>query len=79
MAQIYQVNRRRLVVGGVAWMVWADIAMARNANWATPVKLDGGPNLNRVAPNLYRSAQPTADGFKAAQDKLHVKPTALVA
>ena len=38
-------------------------APARPTEWATPIEKDGAPNLNRVAPNFYRSAQPTADGF----------------
>jgi protein tyrosine/serine phosphatase len=38
---------------------------ARPATWATPLTIPGVPNLNRVAPNFYRSAQPEAAGFKA--------------
>ena len=38
---------------------------ARPASWATPVTVAGAPNLNRVAPNFYRSAQPEREGFKA--------------
>lgn len=42
---------------------------ARPATWATPVTIAGAPNLNRVAPNFYRSAQPEKAGFEAlAQD-----------
>lgn len=36
----------------------------RNANWAVPITLDGVPNLHRLTDYLYRSEQPTADGFK---------------
>jgi protein tyrosine phosphatase (PTP) superfamily phosphohydrolase (DUF442 family) len=36
----------------------------RPAEWAVPVKVDGGPNLYRVTPSLYRSAQPTLQGFR---------------
>lgn len=36
---------------------------ARNPNWAKPIKVNGAPNLHRVSPGLYRSAQPTAAGF----------------
>jgi protein tyrosine/serine phosphatase len=32
--------------------------------WAQPIKLDGVPNLHKVGDNLYRSAQPTAQGMK---------------
>jgi len=37
---------------------------ARPANWATPVAASPGlPNLHRVNANLYRSAQPSREGF----------------
>ncbi len=39
-------------------------APARPPQWATPIEKDGAPNLNRIAPNFYRSAQPSSDGFK---------------
>ncbi len=37
---------------------------ARPAGWAQPVTLDGVPNLHRVSPGLYRSAQPTTAGMR---------------
>ena len=36
----------------------------RNESWAVPVPLDGVANLYRITPNLYRSEQPTALGFR---------------
>lgn len=36
----------------------------RPESWAQPIKLDGVPNLHKVGDNLYRSAQPTAQGMK---------------
>ncbi len=42
-------------------------AAERDAKWATKVEQAGLPNLHRVATNLYRCAQPTADGLKAAE------------
>jgi protein tyrosine/serine phosphatase len=36
----------------------------RPAQWAVPVKVEGLPNLHRITPTLYRSAQPTQQGFK---------------
>ena len=36
----------------------------RPANWAQPLTLEGVPNFFRITPNLYRSEQPTAAGFK---------------
>jgi len=38
---------------------------ARPKQWATPVPLEGAPNLHRVEENFFRSAQPDANGFKA--------------
>ena len=38
---------------------------SRPAAWATAVAIPGVPNLHRVAPNFYRSAQPESEGFKA--------------
>ncbi len=37
---------------------------ARPANWAQPLELAGVPNLHRVSPTLYRSAQPSAEGMR---------------
>lgn len=37
---------------------------ARPSAWAEPVAAAGAPNLHRVTPFLYRSAQPTREGFK---------------
>jgi protein tyrosine/serine phosphatase len=37
---------------------------SRPATWATPVASSPGlPNLNRINPTLYRSAQPSREGF----------------
>ncbi len=44
--------------------VAAELAGNRPVSWAQPVKLDGVPNLHKVSDNLYRSAQPTAQGMK---------------
>jgi protein tyrosine/serine phosphatase len=63
-------NRRWFIVGTLAI---STSAFARDAKWAKPQTIDGLPNLNFVAPNLYRSAQPTAQGFLAAQKTLGVK------
>lgn len=38
-------------------------AETRPQSWAQPVDLAGVPNLYRITANLYRSAQPTAEGF----------------
>jgi len=36
----------------------------RPASWAQPITLAGVPNLHKMSGNLYRSAQPTAEGMK---------------
>ncbi|MCR4410168.1 MAG: dual specificity protein phosphatase family protein [Candidatus Saccharicenans sp.] len=36
----------------------------RPENWASPVQVEGVPNLHKVSDLLYRCAQPTAAGFK---------------
>lgn len=72
MAEI-NLMRRKLVLAGSALAVLPSLVFARDVKWAKPIKLDGMPNLNLVAPNLYRSAQPTAEGFKAAQAQLNLQ------
>ena len=42
-------------------------AAEHNPDWAEPVELEGVPNLHRVTPDFYRSAQPTAAGMKALE------------
>jgi protein tyrosine/serine phosphatase len=44
----------------------------RPATWAQPIKATGVPNLHKVSDLLYRSAQPTAAGFKELE-KLGIK------
>jgi protein tyrosine/serine phosphatase len=39
-------------------------AADRPANWAVPIEKLGLPNLHRVSDQLYRGAQPTAEGFR---------------
>jgi len=45
---------------------------ARPTKWAQPIEKPGLPNLHRVAPCLYRGAQPTAQGM-AELKKMGVK------
>lgn len=52
-----------LAFGGVALLTPPAFAKVRAANWAEPVAMTGLPNLHRVTPQLYRSAQPDATGF----------------
>ncbi len=43
------------------------LAQERNPAWATPLAVAGLPNLHKVTDNLYRSAQPTAEGLHNAE------------
>lgn len=45
----------------------------RPATWAEAVELEGVPNLHRVTPSFYRSAQPTEEGFANLSHELGVK------
>ena len=61
---------KRTIAIIAACFVLANLALAYEhasnhpASWAQPLQLDGVPNLHKVSDNLYRSAQPTAQGMK---------------
>jgi len=40
---------------------------AQSRQWAQPLEISGVPNLHKVSPLLYRSAQPTAAGMQNLQ------------
>ena len=42
----------------------ADATAPRPEHWAEPIELEGAPNLHSIAPDLYRSEQPNAEGMK---------------
>jgi protein-tyrosine phosphatase len=42
-------------------------AAAPSRQWAQPLEVSGVPNLHKVSPWLYRSAQPTAAGMRNLQ------------
>jgi protein tyrosine/serine phosphatase len=73
MVEVSTINRRTLLLGGIGFTLSTGFAFARDAKWARPLVIEGLPNLNLVAPNLYRSAQPTAMGFEAAEIKLKIQ------
>ncbi len=50
----------------------AQAEQASGRTWAEPLDLPGLPNLHKVSDELYRGAQPTAEGMKELQ-KLGVK------
>jgi tyrosine-protein phosphatase SIW14 len=70
MAQIHTLTRRGLILALVSLPT---LVFARDPKWAKPVSVEGLPNLNQVAPNLYRAAQPTDSGFKLAEQNLKIQ------
>jgi protein tyrosine phosphatase (PTP) superfamily phosphohydrolase (DUF442 family) len=40
------------------------VLTARPTEWAQPIELNGVPNLHRITDQLYRSAQPSAEGME---------------
>lgn len=55
----------------IVWLIFATCSISavgavseRPPEWAVPIQLDGVPNLYKVTDNLYRSAQPTAEGMR---------------
>jgi protein tyrosine phosphatase (PTP) superfamily phosphohydrolase (DUF442 family) len=63
---VHDVKRLALILlvalAGVA--PGADLSTNRPASWGQPVRIEGVPNLYKVADGLYRSAQPTAEGLR---------------
>ena len=59
-----------LLIAGI--VLAEEPATNRPADWAKPGTVDGVPNLHEVTPNLYRSAQPTAQGMQEL-DRLGIK------
>ena len=59
-------NLLLLVILTVASVSWFNVlfAASRPSNWAQPINLHGVPNLHKVSDQLYRSAQPTAEGMR---------------
>ena len=58
-----------LVLSGAGCASWtgsvpAAQESARPAHWARPIELEGVPGLHQVSKDLYRSAQPTAEGME---------------
>jgi protein tyrosine phosphatase (PTP) superfamily phosphohydrolase (DUF442 family) len=46
-----------------------EVSTNRPVSWARPVMLDGVPNLHQVSTDLYRSAQPSAQGMRNLKQK----------
>jgi protein tyrosine phosphatase (PTP) superfamily phosphohydrolase (DUF442 family) len=53
-----------MMVLSLAANVCADSQGERPEKWAQPIQMRGVPNLHKVSDNLYRSAQPTAEGMR---------------
>jgi DSP-PTPase phosphatase fused to NAD+ Kinase len=62
-------STRRAFVAGLSTMPFTQFraiaqGTTRPSAWATPVVLEGAPNLHHVEKNFFRSAQPDAAGFR---------------
>ena len=67
------ISRRRAIAGLAAVLgkgaasvtpANAEASSSRPTAWAQPIEAKGVPNLHQVDKNVFRSAQPNADGFK---------------
>jgi len=47
--------------------------LPRNDSWATRLEVDGAPNLFKVSDNLFRCAQPTAEGVRRLKETYGIK------
>ena len=63
-------SRRKFLPGvavvlffAAAMMAAAQVSTNRPVNWAQPIKMSGLQNFFQVTTNLYRGAQPTAEGM----------------
>jgi tyrosine-protein phosphatase SIW14 len=66
-------NRRTALALLVSLITSPASAATRLDTWAQPMALDGVKNLHRVTPQLYRGAQPSAQGFQALAKKLAIQ------
>src|SRR5262245_35157263 len=60
-------STRRAILAGLMGLPFAEAFAqdgARPKEWATPLALEGAPNLHQVEKNFFRSAQPDTTGFK---------------
>jgi protein tyrosine/serine phosphatase len=66
---------RKLLIyaaAAILFLLASYAVLAQNWHLATPIRIDGVPNLYRVTANIYRSGQPTREGFKNL-DKFGIK------
>ena len=54
----------------ICLLIFAHVGLAeeRPEKWATPLELAGVPNLHKVSDELYRGAQPSAEGMQSLKD-----------
>lgn len=57
-----------LLMTGVSAGCNGDEQYRRPTNWAQPLVVPGVPNLYKITDNLYRGAQPTAEGMKRLEE-----------
>ncbi len=67
MRRLTAVFKAALVFFLALGLLGAQIAWSRNPEWAKPLQAEGLPNLHRVTDDLYRSGQPTEEGFRNAE------------
>ena len=51
----------------------ATAATVRPVTWGVPVAFEGAPNLHRITPDFYRSAQPLKAGFPGLEKEIGIK------
>jgi protein tyrosine phosphatase (PTP) superfamily phosphohydrolase (DUF442 family) len=49
------------------------LTASRPGAWAVPLTVDGAPNLHRITPTFYRSAQPAKAGFVNLETGVGIK------
>ena len=67
-----QINHLGQYIHDVIRQNGTNVRTISNPNWAQKLDLPGLPNLNKVSDDLYRGAQPTAEGMKELE-KLGIK------
>jgi protein tyrosine/serine phosphatase len=54
--------------GCACWSATTPAVTPRDPRWAVKIEKPGLPNLHQVSPDLYRGAQPTAEGIKQLKE-----------
>ena len=62
-----------MILGGILLGLFLASGGDRPAAWAVPLRLSGVGNLAKVNDSLFRSEQPTRDGFRRMVDSLGIR------